>query len=180
MLRDLSWPLPHLQMGSCWKTLNRISDTSKVCTCGSCSHRPPARYVKLRVAHMPGMFSPPPRVSDPDVHYGTCATHVPGWMPGSLTSGFLWSRWQGNRSRHPQRMPTHNFKYLTRGPCNNRYKACISTFISIGLGFSHNITVRTLNTCGRDRQRFCYTFWVNDPLNRKASPMLSAVAFRCR
>ena len=39
-----------------------------------------ARYVKLRVAHAPGMpgtFSPPPRVSDSDRHHGTCVTHVP-------------------------------------------------------------------------------------------------------
>ena len=25
-------------------------------------------------------------------HYGTCVTHVPRCMPGSLTSGFLWSQ----------------------------------------------------------------------------------------
>ena len=39
------------------------------------AHGPLARYVKLRVAHAPGMpgtFSPLPRVSDPDMHYGTC------------------------------------------------------------------------------------------------------------
>ena len=43
-------------------------------------HGPLARYVKLRVAHAPGMpgtFSPPPRVIDPDMHHGTCVTHVP-------------------------------------------------------------------------------------------------------
>ena len=36
---------------------------------------PRARYVKLRVAHaprLPGTFSPPPRVSDHDMHPGTC------------------------------------------------------------------------------------------------------------
>ena len=41
---------------------------------------PLARYVKLRVAHAPGMsgtFYPPLRVSDPDMHHGTCVTHVP-------------------------------------------------------------------------------------------------------
>ena len=40
---------------------------------------PLARYVKLRVAHAPGMpgtFSPPLRVSDPDMHYGTCVMHA--------------------------------------------------------------------------------------------------------
>ena len=50
---------------------------------------PLARYVKVWVAHalgMPGTFSPPPQASDPDMHHGTCVTHVPWCMPGSLTS----------------------------------------------------------------------------------------------
>ena len=66
------------------------------------NHGPLTRYVKLRVAHAPGMpgtFSPPPRVSDPDMQHGTCVTHVPWCMPGSLTSGFVWSRWWRKRSR---------------------------------------------------------------------------------
>ena len=53
---------------------------------------------KIAGAHapeMPGTFSPPPRVSDPDMHHGTCVTHVPWCMPGSLASGFLWSRSRG-------------------------------------------------------------------------------------
>ena len=61
-------------------------------------HGPLARYVKLRVVHAPGMpgtFSPSPQVSDPDMHHGTCVTHVPWCMPWSLTSGFLWRRWCG-------------------------------------------------------------------------------------
>ena len=43
------------------------------------SHGPLARYVKLRVSHAPECrqtFSPP-RVSDPDMHHGTCVTHAP-------------------------------------------------------------------------------------------------------
>ena len=59
---------------------------------------PLARYVILRVAHAPGMpgkFSPPPRFSDPDMHHGTCVTHVPWCMSGTLTSSFLWSRPRG-------------------------------------------------------------------------------------
>ena len=49
---------------------------------------------KIAVAHAPGMpgtFSPSLQVSDPDMHHGTCVTHVPWCMPGSLTSGFLWN-----------------------------------------------------------------------------------------
>ena len=47
------------------------------------------RYAKLWVVHalrMPGTFSPPPRDSDPNMHHGTCVTHVPWCMPGSLTN----------------------------------------------------------------------------------------------
>ena len=49
---------------------------------------------KIAGAHAPGMpgtFSPSSQVSDPDMHHGTCVTHVPWCMSGSLTSGFLWN-----------------------------------------------------------------------------------------
>ena len=55
---------------------------------------PLTRYAKLRVAHAPGMpgtFSPPPRVSDPDMHHSTCVTHVPWCLPGSLISSIVGS-----------------------------------------------------------------------------------------
>ena len=73
---------------------------------------PLARYVELRIAHAPGMpgtFSPPPWVNDPAMHHGTCETHVPWCMPGSLISSFLWSRWRGKLSRHSQRMRNPQF-----------------------------------------------------------------------
>ena len=41
--------------------------------------------VKLRVVYAPGMpgtFSPPPLISDHDMHHGTCITHVPWCMSG--------------------------------------------------------------------------------------------------
>ena len=59
-------------------------------------HGPLTRYVKLQVAHapgMPGMSSPAavfkrnPLVSDPGMHHGTCVTHVPWCMSGSRTRG---------------------------------------------------------------------------------------------
>ena len=62
------------------------------CTWASCQIR------KIAGAHAPGMpgtFSPSPQVSDPDMHHGTCVTHVPWCMPGSLTSSFLWNRRRG-------------------------------------------------------------------------------------
>ena len=83
------------------------------------SHGPLARYVKLWVAHTPGMlgsFFPPPLVSDPDMHHGTCVTHVPWCMPGSVTSSFLWSRWQGKRSRHSRRVRNPQFYVSGKRP----------------------------------------------------------------
>ena len=74
-------------------TLASITGTTILVTYLKWSHGPLIRYVKLRIAHAPGMpgtFSPPPRISDPDMHHGTC--------------GFLWSRWRGKRSRHSRRM----------------------------------------------------------------------------
>ena len=80
---------------------------------------PLARYVKLWVAHAPGMpgtFSPPPWISDPNMHHGTCAIHVPWYMPGLLTSGSLWSQWWGNVTGIPGACATRNFTNLVRGP----------------------------------------------------------------
>ena len=65
---------------------------------------------------MPGTFFPPLRVSDPDMHYGTCVTHVPWCMPGSLTSGFLWSRRRGKRSRHSRRIRNAQFYVSGKRP----------------------------------------------------------------
>ena len=59
-------------------------------------HGPLTRYVKLQVAHAPGMpgtFPPAAEfkwkllLSDPGMHHGTCVTHVSWCMSGSLTHG---------------------------------------------------------------------------------------------
>ena len=84
-------------------------------------HGPLTRCVKMWIAHAPGM--PPPRVSDPVMHHGTCITHVPWCMPGSLTSGFLWSRWRENVPSIPGVRVTPNFTYLVRGPLWS-YSSC--------------------------------------------------------
>ena len=85
-------------------------------------HGPLTRYANLRVAHTPGMpgtFSPPPRLSDPYMRHGTCVTHVPRCMLGSLTSGFLWSGWQGKRSRHSRRMRNPQFSVSDKRPISD-------------------------------------------------------------
>ena len=82
--------------------------------------RPLDRYLKLRVAHAPGMaetFSAPLQVSDPDMYHGTCVTHVPWCMLGSLTSAFLWNLRWGNVPDITGACAANNFTDLVRGPC---------------------------------------------------------------
>ena len=80
---------------------------------------PLTRYVKLRIAHSPGMpgtFSRPPTskkllVSNPDMHHITCVTHVPWCTSGSLTP-----HGGENVPGIPGACATPNFTYLARGP----------------------------------------------------------------
>ena len=81
---------------------------------------PLTRYVKLGVAHAPGMLGTfcrhrlqrKPLVSDPDVHHGTCVMHVPWCTSGSLSRGG-----RENVPGIPGTCATRNFTYLARGSC---------------------------------------------------------------
>ena len=48
--------------------------------------------------------------------FWTRLTHVPSYVPGSLTSGFLRSQWRGKRSRHSQRMRNPQFYVSGKRP----------------------------------------------------------------
>ena len=52
----------------------------------------------------------------PHIHHGTRVTQVPWRMPGSLTTGFLWSRWRGIRSRHSRRLCNPQFHVSGKRP----------------------------------------------------------------
>ena len=56
-----------------------------------------------------------PLVSDPDMHHGTCVTHVPWCMSWSLTRGG-----GENVPGIPGACATRNFTYLVRGPWSVR------------------------------------------------------------
>ena len=56
-----------------------------------------------------------PLVSDPDMHHGTCVTHVPWCMSGSLNRGG-----GENVPGIPGAYATHNITYLVRGPWRRR------------------------------------------------------------
>ena len=105
---DYTWLHQHCSYISVPSSSSLVSDNGPI-----------ARYVKWRIAHAPGMpgaFSPPPPVSDLDKHQGTCVTHVPWCMSVALTSGFLWSRWPGKRSRHSRRMRNPQFYVSGKRP----------------------------------------------------------------
>ena len=119
---------------------------------------PLTRYAKSRVAHAPGMpgtFSPPPWVSDSDIHHGTCVTHVPWCMPGSLTSGFLCSRWRGKRSRHSRRMRNPQF-------CVSRKKPMM--LLPSGPSFNIKTTITSIEISiikiRRQYDRFYFLMWI--------------------
>ena len=56
-----------------------------------------------------GNVFPPPRVSDPGMHRGTCVKHVPWCMPWSVAICYFWSRLREKRSRHSRRMRLPQF-----------------------------------------------------------------------
>ena len=62
--------------------------------------------------------------------HGTCVTHVPWCMPGSLTSGFLWSQWREKRFQHSRRMRNPQFYISEKRPITSD-EYCIAKLISI-------------------------------------------------
>ena len=87
----ISLPLRHFYDWTTEST-GTLSHMNKRTAWASCQVR---KFVDAHAPGMPGTFSPSPQASDPDMHHGTCVTHVPWCMSGSLTSGFLWNRRRG-------------------------------------------------------------------------------------
>ena len=109
--------------GSCFVVLCCGLVLAKLPLANSCNG-PLARYVKFRVAHatgIPGTFPPPPLVSDPEMHHGTCVTHAPWCMSGSLTSGG-----GGNVPGIPGACATRNFTYHARGALHELAKGYLA------------------------------------------------------
>ena len=67
------------------------------------------RECRERFVHYWLQWKPP--VSDPGMHHGTCVTHVPWCMSGSLNP-----RWRGKRSRHSRRMRNPQFYVSGKRP----------------------------------------------------------------
>ena len=107
-------------------------------------HGPLARYVKLRVAHAPGMpwtFSLQQGVSDPDMHHGTRVTHVPWCMLGSINSGFLWSRWRGKCCRRSRHMRNPQFYVSGKRPMPLIIIKCVCVCVNIPSLLKHDLFI---------------------------------------
>ena len=72
-----------------------------------------------------------PLVSDPDMHHGSCATHVPWCMSGSLTCGG-----GENVPGIPGACATRNFTYLVRGPRNDLGPTFLDLTLRVSLMFA--------------------------------------------
>ena len=115
---SISWTWINLRTGAVYKATHAVTFCKLARREKKSRHWPLTRYVKLRVAHAPGIpgtFSPPTRVSDPDMHHGTCVTHVPWCMPGSLTISFGIGGGE-NVPGIPSACATRHCAYLVRGP----------------------------------------------------------------
>ena len=96
-----------------------------------------------------GNVFPPPRVSDPEMHHGTCVTQVPWCMPGSLTSGFIWSRLRGKRARHSRRMRNPQFSVSGKRPITHQcpnFNGVLAKPLKLGHGWV--ITSHRKQWCG--------------------------------
>ena len=94
------------------------------------SHGPLARYINcgLRMRRECRERFPRHRlrrktlVSDPDMHHGTCVTHVPWCMSASLNCDG-----GENVPGIPDACATRNFAYLVRGPLIVNVSTCLET-----------------------------------------------------
>ena len=99
---------------------------------------------------MPGKFSPTPRVSDPDMHHGTCVTRVSWCMPGSLTAVSYEVSGGENLPGIPSACATANFTNLVRGPMvvsirSSCHVADLLLFLPTDIGNSGNINYTERN-----------------------------------
>ena len=96
-----------------------------------------------------------PLISDPGMHHGTCVTHVPWCMSGSLISS------AGENAPSIQgACATHNFTYLARGPWRNHQSVITHDTITWGQSIisidSHPIQNFAI-TCDRKNNNFDFT-----------------------
>ena len=108
-------------------------------------------------------FHPTLQVSDPDMHHGACVTHVPWWMTESLTSGFLWSRWRGKRSRHSRRMRNQQFCVSGKRPMKTFPFKLISTSTIVIWAFQLHGHYKSVGVFWKIHKQYVLIGYVNHP-----------------
>ena len=100
---------------SCWYFFTGSVEVLKS-TAFDASNGSPTRYVKLRIAHAPGMpgsFSPPPTSKDTASWRSQHASRHVRYARAVMHVGIANPRWRGKRSRHSWRM--HNPQFYVSG-----------------------------------------------------------------
>ena len=123
-------------------------------------------------------FSPPLRVSDPDMHHGSCVTHVSWCMPGSLTTGFLWSRWRGKCCRHSWRMRNPQFYVSGKRPMWDDTHDNDRTYCELVNACSPNFSPSILLTRGGQLLSHCRWWGQQTVLNRRRTGPTMATHWR--
>ena len=104
------------------------------------------RFPRLR-------FQKKPRISDPGMHHGTCDTHVPWCMSGSLIRGG-----GENVPGIPGACATRNFAYLVRGPFSNHPHEERSFSYKI---IQHWPKSKVLDKCAKKKNRDVFLIYAN-------------------
>ena len=99
------------------------------------------------------------------MHHGTCVTHVPWCMPGSLNSGFLNSRWWGKRSRHSRRIRNPQFSISSKRSMVGGWQS-IMIYGYGWFGLIFNLIYIEFWTAG---SRYIYRHTNTDPINIKVT-----------
>ena len=100
-----------------------------------------------------------PLVSDPSMHHGTCVTHVPWCMSGSLTRGV-----RKNVPGIPGECVTHNFALIARGP----WRRISETNINVRAGMRNYIQLKgRCNNFSGFKHKLCWQIRLTCPFMLK-------------
>ena len=127
-----------------------------------------------------GTFSLPPRVSVPNMHHGTCVTHVPWCILWPLTSGFLWSVWRGKHSRHFRRMRNPKIYVSGHRPIGRLPVETAWPWYSLPEDqwcrwATHGTTMRHVVAMAITSVRLCLHLWCAWDLSHHSRPALHAI-----
>ena len=151
-----------------------------VCVCVSCMGFLPDTYTcglrmrrECREHFHRHRLQRKPLDNDPGMHHGTCVTHVPRCMSGSLIRG-------GGENVHgiPGACTSRNISYLARGPCVRQWTG-LSLLRVMAWHYRYPCWIIVSSTIKNLFKWFFFSFCKNDALENAICKM-TAIVFRPR